>query len=311
MSEPAMKRRRVDVYQSNRPQREYRSVDQPFSVLPPRLVLGILRERYILKVYVDRFNCAMSAKQPTSSCNISKFLHPESCMNQSDYFGRFKKDPTRTCFQLFSSLSASVWMDPMDYPSTASWVLRFEANPHLYFPHDIRYLKDRAIDRLTQPILDVVLTRFASRLEHLQVLVLNRDAVNPTHEVTMGGLSLLPGPFNSLERCVFPFGGYPMCGLQSAYPKCHISTLQMLPNDCKLQFLCDDYKAGPRVAYKLREWDTEQIKKKHPNCAYGISKWYRRLLEVAPIDMRDRVGRIEVIFQHEYAVYLQWEHDHA
>jgi len=211
MSEPPSKRRRVDVYRSSRPQGDYRSVGHPFSVLPVHVVLDILREFYILEVTLERFHREMFH----GKCQILRAIDGEeeidSIMNQSDYFGWFAKDRTRTVWQLFYNLwpttSIRTGMDRETWDDEATAYM--EHGMHFYFPHDVRYLKLIRPNRLQVEIggrfvrvihihIYKAILKTAQNFPKLRVIHLGYG----TCDLLAGINSELSHHFPSLERCM-------------------------------------------------------------------------------------------------------------
>jgi len=306
MSEPPSKRRRVDVYRSSRPQGDYRSVGHPFSVLPMRVVLDILREWYFLKVVLRYFHKEMSH----SDCVPS-----DKGMDQSDYFGRFMRDRTRTVWQLFFNLHAVL----NDHGDDCRFLdlMHLNSGMHLNFPRDVRSLNLTSYTSNAMSwALHVAILKTAQNFPNLRVLNMGlaADHFFPTVDL------MISCPFASLERCTYPLWGYLTRTLDFSYlpsPQYYFHALRCLPSNCKMRFVGLWY-CSIECCYTFREWNTKQAETKiidldrkqqgrnfpFETCirfAYQCPRvLFKIMLKDAQPNMRDRIGDCEF-------AYLPWK----
>jgi len=243
------------------------SPNHSFQQLPFRLILDILNEWVLLDVPIDRFRRELQSGECMFPNDISDVCHDsiideneplvskKSIMDQSDYFGYFVKDPTRTVFQLFASLCVNFRRAVAHADWPREWYDYFTDDIHRYFPLRVRFLDLTETEEMGNPRIYEPLLHLIPQLQGVRGIILSKYA---TYEISVGRTCRFgPIPYpKSLERLAIPFY---MCScpriisLTVPNQERYLQTLRTLPARCKLQLYWTNSDA--RMTDQIREWE--------------------------------------------------------
>jgi len=194
-----------------------RNPNEPFSKLPIGLVLVILREWFLLDIPVDLFHRELHSGPCLVPHDIGDvygsvidedepLISEDSTMDQSDYFGHFLKDRTKTVFQIFSSFCLIVRYDVAHAEWPDEWYKHFESGIHLYLPLNVRFLDLSQTEDMGNPRIYLPVQKLIPLLHGLKGLIVSQYAAYQHREHPKTGylLELIPFP-KTLRRLVIPF----------------------------------------------------------------------------------------------------------